>query len=148
MHVHKHINNCNPPKLRILVDYNIGRTMFETDTIPSGWVDRLNYMDEVWVPTYFSREVFAANGVHMDKLRVVEEAVDTTFFTYSNRSLVRGGGPDPINNGLLQLPRDLKVLNQLGLSTFLALYLFCIHTKHICILHTYNTECYIPVHSY
>lgn len=89
--------------------------MFETDTIPSGWVDRLNYMDEVWVPTYFSREVFAANGVHMDKLRVVEEAVDTTFFTYSNRSLVRGGGPDPINNGRLHLPRDLKALELLGL---------------------------------
>ena len=96
------------------VDYSIGRTMFETDTIPSGWVDRLNYMDEVWVPTQFAREIFAANGVHMTKLRVVEEAVDTTFFTYSNRSIARGGGPNPIDSGL-HLPQDLKALDNLGL---------------------------------
>ena len=30
--------------------YIVGRTMFETDRLPEGWDDRLNNMDEVWVP--------------------------------------------------------------------------------------------------
>jgi hypothetical protein len=48
--------------------YSIGRTMFETDTIPTGWADRLNFMDEVWVPTKFSERVFAQEGVLRDKV--------------------------------------------------------------------------------
>lgn len=28
--------------------FRIGRTMFETDSIPDGWVSRLNFMDEIW----------------------------------------------------------------------------------------------------
>jgi hypothetical protein len=36
--------------------------MFETDRIPDGWQNRLNAMDEIWVPTEFHVDVFAANG--------------------------------------------------------------------------------------
>ena len=60
--------------------YSIGRTMFETDSIPSGWSDRLNFMQEVWVPTEFHREIFAARGVQASKLFVVAEPVDTDFY--------------------------------------------------------------------
>ena len=62
------------------VIFNIGRTMFETDRIPDGWVHRLNFMDEIWVPTEFSREIFLQAGVHADKLVVLGETVDTDFF--------------------------------------------------------------------
>lgn len=54
--------------------------MFETDRIPSDWSNRLNFMDEVWVPTEHSREIFEKYGLQKDKLHVVGEAVDTTFF--------------------------------------------------------------------
>jgi glycosyltransferase involved in cell wall biosynthesis len=54
--------------------------MFETDRIPSDWSNRLNFMDEVWVPTEHSREIFEKYGVQKEKLRVVGEAVDTSFF--------------------------------------------------------------------
>lgn len=33
--------------------YKVGRTMFETDRVPSGWSDRMNNMDEIWVPTRY-----------------------------------------------------------------------------------------------
>jgi hypothetical protein len=32
-------------------DYNIARTMWEMDTLPSSWADGINTMDEVWVRT-------------------------------------------------------------------------------------------------
>lgn len=69
---------CPNPAHRYL--YTVGRTMFETDRLPGGWAERLNGMDEVWVPTEFSRAVFERGGVHKRRLRVVPEPVDTDFF--------------------------------------------------------------------
>ena len=60
--------------------YAIGRTMFETDRLPEGWAARLNRMDEVWVPSRFNLETFAAGGVDRRRLVVVPEPVDTAFF--------------------------------------------------------------------
>jgi len=54
--------------------------MFETDRIPDGWPDRLNFMDEVWVPTEFAKQIFLKAGVAAEKLVVVGEAVDTDFY--------------------------------------------------------------------
>ena len=64
--------------------YTIGRTMFETDRIPSGWIDRLNFMDEIWVPTEFSRKIFEENGVEKNKIKILGEPVDTIFFSPQN----------------------------------------------------------------
>jgi len=50
--------------------------MFETDRLPSGWAERLNKMDYIWVPTEFHRGIFATGGVVPEKLRVVPESVD------------------------------------------------------------------------
>eukprot|EP00041_Stephanoeca_diplocostata_P020148 m.444796 g.444796 ORF g.444796 m.444796 type:complete len:214 (+) comp21489_c0_seq49:1200-1841(+) len=55
--------------------------MFETDTIPSEWVNRCNAMDEIWVPTEFHRQTFAAAGVLPTKLVVIPEPVDVDRFT-------------------------------------------------------------------
>jgi glycosyltransferase involved in cell wall biosynthesis len=54
--------------------------MFETDSIPDGWVSRLNYMDEVWVPTDAQADIFREAGVEDEKLHVVGEGVDTDFY--------------------------------------------------------------------
>jgi len=62
----------------------VGRTMFETDRLPQGWVDRLNRMTEAWVPTQFHREVFETAGVQ--NVHVVPEAVDTEFFSPDSTS--------------------------------------------------------------
>jgi glycosyltransferase involved in cell wall biosynthesis/tetratricopeptide (TPR) repeat protein len=58
----------------------IGRTMFETDRLPADWVTRCNLMDEVWVPSKFNVETFAAAGVECEKLFVMPEAADEQEF--------------------------------------------------------------------
>ena len=59
--------------------YVVGRTMFETDRLPDGWVDRFNKVDEVWVPTEFHRDIFEGAGVA--NVFVVGEPVDVDRFT-------------------------------------------------------------------
>ncbi|MGH9476191.1 MAG: glycosyltransferase [Terriglobales bacterium] len=56
----------------------IGRTTFETDSLPPGWSDCCNNMDEVWVPSTFNRESFERAGVQPRKLLVIGEGLDTT----------------------------------------------------------------------
>lgn len=55
---------------------SIGRSMFETDSIPKDWVARLNRMTEVWVPTEFNKETFSNSGVSPERIFVVPEAID------------------------------------------------------------------------
>lgn len=42
---------------------NVARTMFETDRLPPNWVQRLNAVDEVWVPSAFNLQTFRRAGV-------------------------------------------------------------------------------------
>lgn len=60
--------------------FTIGRTMFETNNVPSEWVERMRLMDEIWVPTTFNYETFRRSGVPASKMRIVPEAVDTEFY--------------------------------------------------------------------
>lgn len=52
--------------------------MFETDRIPDGWIQKMNQMDEIWVPSEFMKDIFEKGGV--TNIRVIGESVDTTFF--------------------------------------------------------------------
>lgn len=56
------------------------RTMFETDRIPAAWVGPCLEMDELWVPTTFNVEAFAASGVPREKLCLVPGALPTDPF--------------------------------------------------------------------
>ncbi len=58
----------------------ICRTMFETDRLPSTWVDRLRQFHEVWVPTEFHRLAFLQSGLDADQLRVVPGAIAAEAF--------------------------------------------------------------------
>ena len=58
----------------------VGRTMFETDRLDPEHVRRINLMHEVWVPSSWSADVFAASGVQKSKIKVVPEAVDVERF--------------------------------------------------------------------
>ncbi len=60
--------------------YHIGRIMFETDRLPENWVATCNQMDEIWVPSRFNMETFAASGVAKSKLKVIPGAVDESLF--------------------------------------------------------------------
>jgi hypothetical protein len=45
------------------VVYRIGRTMFETASLPQHLVQHCNAMDEVWVPSEFNKETFISAGI-------------------------------------------------------------------------------------
>lgn len=58
----------------------VGRAAFGTDRIPDGWAERCNAVDELWLPSEFHRETFAASGVERSKIRVIPYAFDAEIF--------------------------------------------------------------------
>lgn len=60
--------------------HRVGRTMYETDSLPDRWKEHCERMDEVWVASTFNCETFAAGGVSPDKLRALPEGVNTKLF--------------------------------------------------------------------
>lgn len=60
--------------------YSIGRTMFETDRIPQDWVQKINQLDEVWVPSKFNKETFTKSGVKENKIVIIPGGIDTSVF--------------------------------------------------------------------
>ncbi len=59
--------------------YKIAFTMTEVDGIPRDWVQCLNEMDEVWVPSEFVKKAFVSSGVAVP-VYVIGEGVDPEFF--------------------------------------------------------------------
>ncbi|HYB95039.1 MAG TPA: PqqD family peptide modification chaperone [Vicinamibacterales bacterium] len=60
--------------------YGIARTTVWTDQLPASWVARCQELDEFWVPSRFSLETFAANGVDRRRLFEIPPPVDEKFF--------------------------------------------------------------------
>ena len=60
-------------------EHTVARTMFETDRLPDDWVQNLNQVDEVWVPSTFNVETFRRAGVRVP-LHVVPGGVDAERF--------------------------------------------------------------------
>lgn len=77
---------------RLGLTRRIGCTIFETDRIPPAWVGPCNRMDEVWVPSEFNRQTFAASGVDPDRLVVVPYGIDTSAYE-PREPLPRHEGP-------------------------------------------------------
>lgn len=57
----------------------VGFTMLEVDGFPANWVRQANRMDEVWVPSEFNRQGFAASGVKRPIHRI-PLGVDPNYF--------------------------------------------------------------------
>ncbi len=62
------------------VDWQVGRTMFETDGLPASWVAQCNRLDELWVPSTFNVDTFRRAGVTVPITRV-PGGVDVTHFS-------------------------------------------------------------------
>ncbi len=58
----------------------IWRTMFETDSLPPDWVKQSLKAEEVWIPSQFNVDTFAKAGVPENKLRLLNEPIDTKAF--------------------------------------------------------------------
>lgn len=92
----------NPPELLV------GRSMFETNSIPQPWVSHTVAVDFVWVPSEFNRQSFTTGGVNTSKLEVLSESIDLLHFDpattshkpYSSSSFQSTGltSPDTLPN--------------------------------------------------
>jgi glycosyltransferase involved in cell wall biosynthesis len=59
---------------------HVGRTMWETDSLPPDWVPKCNEMDEIWVPSDFNVETFARAGVIREKLHKIPEGLQPELY--------------------------------------------------------------------
>jgi glycosyltransferase involved in cell wall biosynthesis len=57
------INNRLPIDYSKCNGYNIGFSYWETNRLPSEWVDRMNQMDEIWTTSKWAKQVFIDSGV-------------------------------------------------------------------------------------
>nr|WP_320133034.1 glycosyltransferase [uncultured Holophaga sp.] len=73
--------HCRPAPglLRSGSGYQVGRTTFETDSLPEDWLARCSAMDELWVPSFFNVDTFRDAGVRVPILRM-PQGVDTARF--------------------------------------------------------------------
>ncbi|KAL3944384.1 MAG: hypothetical protein SGBAC_001548 [Bacillariaceae sp.] len=70
---------CPPPAIHKKWKKLVGRTMFETDRLPNGWEERLNQMDEIWVPTHHHKQIFENGGVTKPVV-VVGQGIDIDYW--------------------------------------------------------------------
>lgn len=70
---------CPPPVGLVGWHRVVGRTMFETDRLPRKWEDRLNQMDELWVPTQHHKRIFERDGV-TKPIVVVGQGIDIDYW--------------------------------------------------------------------
>jgi hypothetical protein len=63
----------------------IAFTMWETDKLPKSWVDYLNhYCDEVFVPSFYCRNVFVSSGVKKP-ISIIPLGIDLDTYKYFDR---------------------------------------------------------------
>eukprot|EP00912_Choanoflagellata_sp_UC4_P000072 UC4_evm2s51 len=114
--------------------YSIGRTMFETTSIPKEWVERCNEMDQIWVPTYFHHNIFLRAGVASNKLVVVPEPIDTNLF----RPLEHRGTEQSPRVGRCLTQCDS--INMLEIYNFLSIFKFEVRKGWDILLKAFITE--------
>lgn len=61
-------------------NFKIARTMFETERLPKEYVNNLNQMDRIWVPTEFNRNGFVNSGIDPQIIAIIPEAIDSNRF--------------------------------------------------------------------
>jgi len=85
---HSPVDLLNPPHEQAV--YSIGRSMFETDSLPSNWVSSANMLDELWVPGEFNRQTFRDAGVRIP-LHMIPGGIDSKMYRPGIAPLVLPG---------------------------------------------------------
>ncbi|MFW9879737.1 MAG: glycosyltransferase family 4 protein, partial [Candidatus Thorarchaeota archaeon] len=55
----------------------IGYTVFETDSLPEPWLEKMDLMKLIFVPCKFNYDTFTRAGFNKDKLRIIPHIVNT-----------------------------------------------------------------------
>lgn len=74
-----HVTHMVPDLYKSRKDKHIpvGYTVFETDGVPSPWLEKMDLMKQIWVPCLFNYNTFTNAGFNKDKLRIIPHIVDT-----------------------------------------------------------------------
>lgn len=89
------------PTLPIPFAKKIGVTIFETDRIPSHWIQPCNDdVDELWVPSAFNLDTFSNSGVSIHRIKKIPYPFDASEFLHENNEY------QPMNVNLL--PSEVK----------------------------------------
>ncbi|KAL9642770.1 hypothetical protein ABK040_009845 [Willaertia magna] len=93
--------------------YCIGRSMFETNSLPFSWVNVCNgVVNEVWVPSTFNLQTFRNAGVNRKKTIAIPEGIDTRLFR-----------PNIVNSNYIPLPvYKIDIENNEGTFKFLSIF--------------------------
>lgn len=77
-----HVQHATPPSLEpdVPATATVARTMFETEGLPAGYIDRCNAFTEVWLPSTHNAQMFVRHGLDPAKARVVPEVVPAPYF--------------------------------------------------------------------
>ena len=67
----------------------IGYTPWESTTLPFGWVEQMNKMDEVWTTSYACKDWFVENGVTRP-MRVLHHGINREHFSNKLRKIREG----------------------------------------------------------
>ncbi len=71
----------------VKTNFRIARTMFETEMLPKEFVNNLNQLDRIWVPTEFNRNGFVNSGIDPQKIAIIPEAIDSKRFSKRTKSI-------------------------------------------------------------
>lgn len=75
------INLVPPPAMPFWGDYTILFTTLESSTVHTGYLNRIQQYDEIWVPCKDNIKSFLNAGVRGGKLELVPEGVDAEFWS-------------------------------------------------------------------
>ncbi|KAL0487310.1 mannosylfructose- phosphate synthase [Acrasis kona] len=63
-----------------LPEYVIGRSMYESTSIPSNWNNHIDKVDRIWVPGHFLMDAFVNAGMSKSKVTFLPEPIDHYFY--------------------------------------------------------------------
>jgi glycosyltransferase involved in cell wall biosynthesis len=58
----------------------VGRVLFETDRLPTPWLEPLKALDQIWVASSFNQRTFSASGIPEEKIRILPNAFRNDLF--------------------------------------------------------------------
>lgn len=79
---------------------SIGRTMFETDRVPDGWLQKMEQLSEIWVPSEFNKKTFSDAGLAEKKIFIVPGTID-----------VQKYNPDKVKQNTLKTDQNFQFLS-------------------------------------
>jgi len=87
------LNSCKDPIVNIAITYGnklnilkpcsgirIGYTVWESTRLPDDWLEPMRIPHQLWTPSSFCKQVMVDHGFDSEKIRVVPEGIDPTFF--------------------------------------------------------------------